>query len=162
MYRVRDFVREALQVRITPIMLDQFGEEWSSLLAAQTAHTQELDQLRKANLQLSLQVRQLESSLSQINSEHCELVKQVVKSRLEREELEDELVKYKIAFANAEFKNASDRAQMSPVQIRRQSELSIMSSTSSSNSNSGGEERRNSSTNNNIHNHFSRNGSIGY
>ncbi|GAA5897299.1 uncharacterized protein JCM6883_006648 [Sporobolomyces salmoneus] len=134
LYRVRDFVREALQVRITPMMLDQFGEEWSTLLAAQTAHTAELDALRKANLQLSLQVRQLESSLSQINLEHCELVKQVVRARLEREELEDELVKYKIAFANAEFKAASDRASMSPSSLRRQSELSISSVTSSDSS----------------------------
>ncbi|GAA6063308.1 hypothetical protein JCM10212_006718 [Sporobolomyces blumeae] len=132
-YRVRDFVREALQVRITPLMLDQFGEEWSTLLAAQTAHTAELDALRKANLQLSLQVRHLEASLSQINLEHCELVKQVVKARLEREELEDELVKYKIAFANAEFKAASDRASMSPLSLRRQSELSIASQSSLNN-----------------------------
>lgn len=72
---------------------DQFGEEWASLCAAQTAHAAELDTLRKANHQLSRQVRQLESSLAQINQEHCELVKQVVASRLEREELEDELVK---------------------------------------------------------------------
>ncbi|KAK4336235.1 Anion/proton exchange transporter GEF1 [Rhodotorula toruloides] len=93
-YKVHEFVREALQVRITPMMLDQFGEEWANLCAAQTAHAAELDSLRKANLQLSLQVRQLETSLAQINQEHCELVKQVVASRLEREELEDELVKY--------------------------------------------------------------------
>ncbi|GAA5940724.1 uncharacterized protein JCM15063_006342 [Sporobolomyces koalae] len=143
LYRVRDFVREALQVRITPMMLDQFGEEWSTLLAAQTAHTAELDALRKTNLQLSLQVRQLEASLSQINLEHCELVKQVVKARLEREELEDELVKYKIAFANAEFKAASDRASMSPLSLRRQSELSISSVSSSTSTNtSNGESAR--------------------
>ncbi|GAA5840021.1 hypothetical protein JCM3766R1_000642 [Sporobolomyces carnicolor] len=137
LYRVREFVREALQVRITPMMLDQFGEEWSTLLAAQTAHTAELDALRKANLQLSLQVRQLESSLSQINLEHCELVKQVVRARLEREELEDELVKYKIAFANAEFKAASDRASMSPLSLRRQSELSISSVASTESASNG-------------------------
>ncbi|GAA5876712.1 hypothetical protein JCM16303_006258, partial [Sporobolomyces ruberrimus] len=173
LYHVRDFVREALQVRITPMMLDQFGEEWSTLLAAQTAHTAELDALRKANLQLSLQVRQLESSLSQINLEHCELVKQVVKARLEREELEDELVKYKIAFANAEFKAASDRASMSPLSLRRQSELSISSATSnesSSNGNGGnnsgfsrlgggrGGERQNSYSSQ----MSSRSGSVGY
>ncbi|GAA5987900.1 hypothetical protein JCM5350_006767 [Sporobolomyces pararoseus] len=169
LYRVRDFVREALQVRITPMMLDQFGEEWSTLLAAQTAHTAELDALRKANLQLSLQVRQLESSLSQINLEHCELVKQVVKARLEREELEDELVKYKIAFANAEFKAASDRASMSPLSLRRQSELSISSvastdsssnanSTSNSNSNATSTKRGNSYSSQ----MSSRSGSIGY
>ena len=72
---------------------DQFGEEWANLCAQQSAHTLEIDSLRKANIQLSLQVRQLEASLSQINIEHCDLVKQVVMAKLEREELEDELVK---------------------------------------------------------------------
>ncbi|GAA6024180.1 hypothetical protein JCM10207_005596 [Rhodosporidiobolus poonsookiae] len=123
LYKVHDFVREALQVRITPLMLDQFGEEWRTLCAQQTAHAAELDALRKANLQLSFQVRQLEASLAQVNQEHVELVKQVVAGRLEREELEDELVKYKLAYADL-----SHAAAMSPLQARRQSELSIASS----------------------------------
>ncbi|GAA5867063.1 hypothetical protein JCM3774_004375 [Rhodotorula dairenensis] len=126
-YRVHEFVREALQVRITPMMLDQFGEEWASLCAAQTAHAAELDALRKANLQLSRQVRQLEGSLAQINLEHCELVKQVVAARLEREELEDELVKYKLAYADLSHVAAASQASASPVTSRRQSEMSIAS-----------------------------------
>ncbi|BGP34274.1 GTPase-activating protein [Rhodotorula toruloides] len=129
-YKVHEFVREALQVRITPMMLDQFGEEWANLCAAQTAHAAELDSLRKANLQLSLQVRQLETSLAQINQEHCELVKQVVASRLEREELEDELVKYKLAYADLSHLAAASQASTSPLQMRRQSEMSISSSLS--------------------------------
>ncbi|KAI5481236.1 Rab GTPase activator [Pseudohyphozyma bogoriensis] len=92
-YRADEFVREALQVRITPVMLDQFSEEWENLCAQQNAHTAEIENLRRVNAQLSAQVRQLEVSLAQINQEHCELVKQVVEGRLEREELEDELVK---------------------------------------------------------------------
>lgn len=76
-----------------PPTQDQFAQEWAALCAAQTAHNEELEALRQANLQLSRQVRQLESSLAQINTEHCELVKQVVAARLEREDLEDELVK---------------------------------------------------------------------
>lgn len=77
----------------SPFSQDQFGEEWETLSRQQSAHTLELEALRQANLQLSLQVRALEASLSQINTEHCELVKQVVMAKLEREELEDELVK---------------------------------------------------------------------
>ncbi|GAA5986203.1 hypothetical protein JCM10908_006454 [Rhodotorula pacifica] len=126
-YRVHEFVREALQVRITPMMLDQFGEEWASLCAAQTAHAAELDALRQANHQLSRQVRQLESSLAQINLEHCDLVKQVVAARLEREELEDELVKYKLAYADLSHVAAASQASASPVSSRRQSEMSIAS-----------------------------------
>ena len=185
-YKVHEFVREALQVRITPMMLvrpspslsrlplsrsspltpcrslcpqDQFGEEWASLCAAQTAHTAELDALRKANLQLSIQVRQLEASLAQINAEHCDLVKQVVASRLDREELEDELVKCasacslclslpcvarhecgaltlscapadKLAYADLSHLAAAERASTSSLQVRRQSEMSTASSRS--------------------------------
>ncbi|GAA5842082.1 hypothetical protein JCM9279_002780 [Rhodotorula babjevae] len=129
-YKVHEFVREALQVRITPMMLDQFGEEWASLCAAQTAHTAELDALRKANLQLSIQVRQLEASLAQINAEHCDLVKQVVASRLDREELEDELVKYKLAYADLSHLAAAERASTSSLQVRRQSQMSTASSRS--------------------------------
>ncbi|GAA6028944.1 hypothetical protein JCM8097_001518 [Rhodosporidiobolus ruineniae] len=128
LYKVGEFVRDALQVRITPLMLDQFGEEWATLCAQQTAHAAELDSLRKANLQLSLQVRQLEASLAQVNTEHCELVKQVVAARLEREELEDELVKYKLAYADLSHANAAANAMTSPLQMRRQSEMSIASS----------------------------------
>lgn len=111
LYKADDFVREALQIRITPLMLDQFSEEWSNLCRQQNAHTAELEQLRKANSQLSSQVRGLESSLAQINIEHCDLVRQVVMAKLEREELEDELVKYKTAFADLSFSSAQSSRQ---------------------------------------------------
>lgn len=65
----------------------------------QSAQNQEVEQLRSINKKLSQQVRALEGSLAQINQEHCELVKQVVQIRLEKEELEDELVKCKMALA---------------------------------------------------------------
>jgi len=74
-------------------MLDQFAGEWNDLCRQQQAHTAEVDQLRAANQRLSGQVRTLESSLAQMNQEHCDLVKQVVMAKVDREELEEELVK---------------------------------------------------------------------
>jgi len=65
----------------------------------QNASSEEVEQLRRINKTLSNQVRQLEASLTQINQEHCELVKQVVATRLEKEELEDELVRTKMLLA---------------------------------------------------------------
>ncbi|BGP57270.1 GTPase-activating protein [Rhodotorula sphaerocarpa] len=127
-YRIHEFVRDALQVRLTPMMLDQFAQEWAALCAAQTAHNEELEALRQANLQLSRQVRQLESSLAQINTEHCELVKQVVAARLEREDLEDELVKYKLAYADLSHVAAASQASTSPVESRRESEVGLAAS----------------------------------
>lgn len=74
-------------------MQDQFGEEWETICRTENAQTLEIETLRKANAQLTSQVKNLETTLSQINLEHCDLVKQVVMSKIEREELEDELVK---------------------------------------------------------------------
>jgi L-lysine 2,3-aminomutase len=81
------------------MMLDQFAAEWAEMLRQQNAQNMEVEQLRGINKKLSAQVRSLEASLAQINQEHCELVKQVVSTRLEKEELEDELVRVKMALA---------------------------------------------------------------
>jgi len=98
-YSVRTFVKEALQVKITPMMLDQYTSEWTEMCRQQSAQSAEVEQLRSINKKLSNQVRHLEASLAQINNEHCDLVKQVVATRLEKEELEDELVRVKMALA---------------------------------------------------------------
>lgn len=82
-----------------PHRLDQFAAEWTEMCRKQNASSIEVEQLRAINKTLSNQVRQLEASLAQINQEHCELVKQVVATRLEKEELEDELVRVKMALA---------------------------------------------------------------
>jgi len=81
------------------MMLDQYTSEWTEMCKQQNAQSVEVEQLRTINKKLSNQVRNLESSLAQINQEHCELVKQVVATRLEKEELEDELVRVKMALA---------------------------------------------------------------
>lgn len=69
-YRASQFVQDALQIRITPILLDQFAGEWEQMKREQEAHALELEGLRRVNAQLSLQVRRLEASLASINEEH--------------------------------------------------------------------------------------------
>lgn len=96
-------------MKITPIMLDQFAAEWTEMLRQQNAQSMEVEQLRTINKKLSAQVRSLEASLAQINQEHCELVKQVVSTRLEKEELEDELVRVKMALAQESLVSAKER-----------------------------------------------------
>ncbi|EGG05010.1 uncharacterized protein MELLADRAFT_78210 [Melampsora larici-populina 98AG31] len=107
-YRAQEFIKDALQIKITPMMLDQYSSEWESICREKNAHQIEIDRLRDANAQLSAQVRRLESNLAQVNEEHCDLVKQVVMAKLDREELEEELVKYKMAFADLSHQQASE------------------------------------------------------
>ncbi|KAJ9118572.1 hypothetical protein QFC22_003792 [Naganishia vaughanmartiniae] len=81
-----EFVRDAYAVQFTPFMLDSFAGEWEEHLRTQNAHAMELDTLRNANRSLR----------DQVNNEHVEIVKQLVQSRIEKEELENELIRYKV------------------------------------------------------------------
>jgi chromosome segregation ATPase len=80
-------------------MLDGYASEYKSQRDAANRLEIELDQLRYANRNLSSQLKQVEASLAQINQEHVELVKELVESRLAREETENELVRYKLLYA---------------------------------------------------------------
>ncbi|RSH81499.1 GTPase-activating protein [Saitozyma podzolica] len=95
-WKANEFVRDAYEIRITPFMLDSYEAEHEELCRAQNRHAQELDQLRNANRNLSGQVKQLEASLSTMNQEHVELVRQLVMCKIEKEETENELVRYKM------------------------------------------------------------------
>ena len=101
-YDAAAFVRDALQVRLSPTTLDQFAQEYDSMVAERNAHASELHQLRVINAKLSNQVRKLEASLAQTHQEHVELVRQVVHARLAKEDLESQLVKVKCV-SNAEW-----------------------------------------------------------
>ncbi|KAI6021464.1 rab-GTPase-TBC domain-containing protein [Pisolithus microcarpus] len=74
-YRVDDL--------ITPFMLD-------------AAHAIEVDNLRNANRALTAKVKELDASLAQLSAEHVDVLNQLVMSRLRNEEIEEELVRYKL------------------------------------------------------------------
>jgi hypothetical protein len=101
-FRSNDFVRDAYETRITPLMLDQYESEWNEKCRIQTEHVRQLEayareteQLRGANRHLSSQVKNLEASLASMNQEHVDLVRQLVLAKIAKEDMETELVKYK-------------------------------------------------------------------
>ncbi|RPD53977.1 RabGAP/TBC [Lentinus tigrinus ALCF2SS1-6] len=100
-YRVDEFVQDAFSLRITPFMLDNYAHEYEELVRARDAHRIEMETLKAQNQRLSAQVKTLEESLAQLNTEHCEVLNELVRSRLRHEELEGELVRYKFLYAEA-------------------------------------------------------------
>ncbi|KAI0360907.1 RabGAP/TBC [Trametes cingulata] len=100
-YRVDEFVQDATSLRITPFMLDSYAHEYEELVRARDAHKIEMDNLRNANRQLAAQVKTLEENLAQLNTEHCQVLNELVMARLRHEELESELVRYKLLYAEA-------------------------------------------------------------
>ncbi|PIL33862.1 hypothetical protein GSI_03568 [Ganoderma sinense ZZ0214-1] len=100
-YRVDELIRDAISLRITPFMLDNYAHEYEDLVRARDAHKIEMDSLRNTNARLSTQVKTLESDFAQLNAEHCQVLNELVMARLRHEELESELVRYKLLYAEA-------------------------------------------------------------
>ena len=55
-YRVDEFVQDAINLKITPFMLDQYANEYEELVRKRDAHAIEVDSLRTTNRTLSNQV----------------------------------------------------------------------------------------------------------
>ncbi|CAK5281576.1 unnamed protein product [Mycena citricolor] len=104
-YEVEQFVQDAVSLRITPFMLDSYRHEYEDLLRETNKHAIEVDELRNSNRVLSASVKKLESSLAQLNTEHVQVLNELVKARLRNDELEGELVRYKLLYAEAMHEN---------------------------------------------------------
>ncbi|KAG6831748.1 hypothetical protein H0H92_007900 [Tricholoma furcatifolium] len=104
-YDVDAFVQDAVALHITPFMLDSYRHEYEDQLRETNKHLNDMDELRSTNRALSSQVKSLENSLAQLNKEHVELLNELVKSRLRNEEMEEQLVRYKLLYAEAMHEN---------------------------------------------------------
>ncbi|KAF9268891.1 RabGAP/TBC [Marasmius fiardii PR-910] len=110
-YKVDEFVDDAVAMRITPFMLDSYSHEYDEKMREAHKHALEVDELRASNRSLSAHVKTLDTSLVQLNMEHVEVLNELVKCRLRNDELEAELVRYKLLYAEA--MHASEDAQSS-------------------------------------------------
>ena len=55
-YRVDEFVQDAINLKITPFMLDMYAHEYEEIVRNREAHLVEMDELRNTNRRLSAQV----------------------------------------------------------------------------------------------------------
>ncbi|KAI0092977.1 rab-GTPase-TBC domain-containing protein [Irpex rosettiformis] len=126
-YDINQFVQDAVSMNITPFMLDQYATEYTELVRTRDAHAIEMDNLRNTNRTLQAQVNSLEKNLAQLNTEHVNVLNELVMARLRHEELESELVRYKLLYAEA--MHESEDAQSN----QRLSRMSLFSRRTSSN-----------------------------
>jgi hypothetical protein len=56
LYRVDEFVQDAIALKITPFMLDAYIHEYNEMIRVRDAHAIEIDALRHSNRNLSSQV----------------------------------------------------------------------------------------------------------
>ncbi|KDR75877.1 hypothetical protein GALMADRAFT_248616 [Galerina marginata CBS 339.88] len=118
-YRVDEFVTDATSLRVTPFMLDCYRHEYEDIVRETNKHAVLIDELRSSNRALSNQAKALENNLAQLNVEHVEVLNELVKQRLKNEEMEEELVRYKLLYAEAMHQNegANSSNRMSLAQM---------------------------------------------
>ncbi|KAK3345467.1 rab-GTPase-TBC domain-containing protein [Neurospora tetraspora] len=89
-YRADQLVRDACDVKITAELLKEYGKEWEEKTKAEKEREQELQDLKKANTNYAVMVRRLEERIEAVDREQTSLATELVRTKVENEELKDE------------------------------------------------------------------------
>lgn len=90
LYRADEMVRDACDIKIPDEVLEAYTAEWEEQQRASKAAEFEIESLRYSNTHLSAHVRALEERTQQQDTEHVTLAGDVVRYKVENDELLDE------------------------------------------------------------------------
>ncbi|KAG4418291.1 hypothetical protein IFR04_008567 [Cadophora malorum] len=89
-YRADQLIQDACAVKITPELLKTYKLEWEEKTRLEKEREAELEHLKSTNHSLQQKVRRLEERVEEHDSEHAALATDLVKTKVENEELNDE------------------------------------------------------------------------
>ncbi|ORY11587.1 rab-GTPase-TBC domain-domain-containing protein [Clohesyomyces aquaticus] len=89
-YRADMLVRDAVAAKVTPEMLKQYTAEWKEQQRIEKEREAELHGLKDKVTFLEAKVRQLEHRAEQSDTEHVQIASELVKTKVENENLGDE------------------------------------------------------------------------
>lgn len=89
-YRADMLVQDACKVKITQDMLKTYAKEWEEKTKAEKALSIELEALKSSNVSLVAKIRRLEERVQEHDSEHAALATELVRTKVENEELKDQ------------------------------------------------------------------------
>lgn len=95
-YRADELIRDACAVKITPELLKAYRLEWEEKTRLEKDREAELENLRSSNQSLTQKVRRLEERVEEHDTEHAALATELVRTKVENEELKDENESLKI------------------------------------------------------------------
>ena len=90
-YRADMLVQDACAVKITPELLKTYTTEWEEKVQLEKEREAELESLRSSNTSLSQKVRSLESRTEEFDNEHVKVASELVRTRVENQELQDQI-----------------------------------------------------------------------
>ncbi|KAK9390241.1 rab-GTPase-TBC domain-containing protein [Lipomyces mesembrius] len=126
-YRVNELVADAYAVKILPAALKKYEAEYNELHKAEVERTEEIENLRTLNGQLTLQIKRLENSLATLNREHIEVANEMVQGKVEIEKLRDENTDLKAENEELMAKNLElqERIESLPAELEAQMEAKV-------------------------------------
>ncbi|KAJ4405592.1 hypothetical protein N0V91_005110 [Didymella pomorum] len=89
-YRADQLVKDAVAVKITPDMLKEYTAEWKEQQRVEKDRETELQGLKERTATLEAKVRSLENRAEQSDREHVEMASDLIKTKVENEQLADE------------------------------------------------------------------------
>ncbi|CAK7219278.1 hypothetical protein SCUCBS95973_003765 [Sporothrix curviconia] len=89
-YRADQFVRDACEVKLTPELIKTYTAEWEEKTRAEKERETELETLRATNANLTIKVRKFEERIQAVDHEQAELATELVRTKVQNEELRDE------------------------------------------------------------------------
>lgn len=88
-YRADMLVQDACSVKITPTMIAAYTAEWEEKTRLEKEREAELENLKSNNASLTHKVRRLEERVQEHDQEHAALATELVRTKVENEELLD-------------------------------------------------------------------------
>lgn len=89
-YRADQLVHDAVEVRITPEILQAYRTEWEDKTREEKARQEEIETLRTQNTSYASKIRKLEERLQAVDREQADLATELVHTKVENEELKDQ------------------------------------------------------------------------
>ncbi len=89
-YDVNKFVEDATNVKVLPITLKRYEEEYQEIHRVEKERQEEVEELRLRNTQLRKEIRKIESSYTLLNREHVQIANEMINGRMTIATLEDE------------------------------------------------------------------------
>ena len=94
-YHADTLVQDACAVKLTPELLQVYTTEWEDKKREEEQRETELEGLRSTNASLTRKVRSLEERAEKSDNEHVQMATEVVRIKVENEELQDSVESFK-------------------------------------------------------------------
>ncbi|ONH67440.1 GTPase-activating protein GYP5 [Cyberlindnera fabianii] len=88
-FEVDQLVEDATNVKILPITLKRYTDEWDEIHREEKERREEIEELRLRNNQMKKEIRKVEAQYTILNREHVQIANEMIAGRMKIAELED-------------------------------------------------------------------------